>query len=366
MMTAERGGRTDGHRLRYAQCWEDADVLLEALDIQPGHVCLSIASGGDNTLAMLSRRPERVIAVDRNPAQIACLELKVAAYRRLEYEEVRELLGSLPSCRRERLYRHLRPSLSADARRFWDARPEAIGMGIGEAGKFEGYFRMFRGRVLPLVHSRERVVQLLLDGTQEVREAFYDAAWDTRRWRLVFQAFFSRLVMGCLGRDPGCFRYVEGGVARHLLARTRHALTALNPADNPYVQWILLGRHATALPCALRPDRFAAIRANLDRLEWHCSALEDWLASHEGLKIDRYNLSDIFEYMSAEAYRQLLKRLVFAGRPGGRLAYWNLLAERRRPAELGDRLDPIVALAERLHARDRAFFYGDFVLEEIR
>ena len=92
---------------------------------------------------------------------------------------------------------------------------------------------------------------------------------------------------------------MEGDVARHLLTRTRYALTALNPADNPYLQWILLGRHTTALPCALRPDCFAAIRANLDRLEWRCCGLEDWLASHEGLKIDRYNLSDIFEYMSA-------------------------------------------------------------------
>jgi len=365
-MTVERGGRTDGHRLRYAQCWEDADVLLEALDIRPGHVCLSIASGGDNTLAILSRSPERVIAVDRNPAQIACLELKVAAYRLLEYEEVRELLGSLPNSHRERLYRSLRPRLSADARRFWDARPEAIAMGIGEAGKFEGYLRLFRRWVLPLIHSRERVAQLLLGGSRLARETFYDAAWDTRRWRLMFRTFFSRPVLGRLGRDPGCFRYVDGDVASRLLTRTRYALTALNPADNPYVQWILRGRHTTALPCALRPDRFAAIRANLDRLEWHCCALEDWLASHEGLEVDRYNLSDIFEYMSAEAFRRLLKRLAFAGRPGGRLAYWNLLTERRRPAELADRLHPMVALAGPLHAKDRAFFYGDFVLEEIQ
>src|SRR5512146_192007 len=266
-MTAERGERADGHGLRYAQCWEDADVLLEALDIRPGHVCLSIASGGDDTLAMLSRSPERVIAVDRNPAQIACLELKVAAYRLLEYEEVRELVGSLPSGRRDQLYRRLRPSLSDDTCRFWDACPDAIAMGIGEAGRFEGYLRLFRSRVLPLIHSRERVAQLLLRGSRAAREAFYDAAWDTWRWRLMFCTFFSRLVMGRLGRDPDCFRYVHGGVARHLFARTRHALTVLDPADNPYVQWILLGRHASALPCALQRDRFAVIRANLDRLE---------------------------------------------------------------------------------------------------
>src|SRR5512139_904038 len=70
-------------QLRYAQCWEDADVLLEALAVRPGDVCLSIGSAGDNTLALLIRQPACVIAVDVNPAQIACLELRVAAYRRL-------------------------------------------------------------------------------------------------------------------------------------------------------------------------------------------------------------------------------------------------------------------------------------------
>jgi S-adenosylmethionine-diacylglycerol 3-amino-3-carboxypropyl transferase len=279
---------------------------------------------------------------------------------------VRELLGSLPSRRREQLYRRLRSSVSADARRFWDARVEAIAMGIGGAGKFEGYFRLFRSRILPLIHPRARVAQLLLGGTRAARETFYDRAWDTWRWRLLFRAFFSRLVMSRLGRDPSCFRYVEGDVASRILARTRYALTALNPADNPYAQWILMGRHTTALPCALRPDCFAAIRANLDRLEWHCCSLEDWLAAHDRLAIDRYNLSDIFEYMSAGAYQRLLERLVRAGRAGGRLAYWNLLAERRRPGDLADRLVPMAALARQLHAQDRAFFYSDFILEEIR
>ena len=51
-MTAEHDERTYCQHLCYAQCWEDADVLLDALDIRPGHVCLSIASGGDNALAM--------------------------------------------------------------------------------------------------------------------------------------------------------------------------------------------------------------------------------------------------------------------------------------------------------------------------
>ncbi|MGH8726523.1 MAG: DUF3419 family protein, partial [Burkholderiales bacterium] len=81
----------------YAQCWEDADVLLEALDVRRGQSCLSIASAGDNTLALLARSPARVVAIDMNPAQIACLELRVAAYRKLAHGELLELLGSAPS-----------------------------------------------------------------------------------------------------------------------------------------------------------------------------------------------------------------------------------------------------------------------------
>src|SRR5438128_5242263 len=100
-VTSEAAGRADFSGIRYAQCWEDADILLEALDIRPGDVCLSIASAGDNTLALLARSPARVIAVDLSAAQLACLELRVAAYRELNHAELLELIGSSVSRRRQ-------------------------------------------------------------------------------------------------------------------------------------------------------------------------------------------------------------------------------------------------------------------------
>ena len=357
--------RTDFGCIRYAQCWEDADILLQALDIRPGQICVSIASAGDNTLAMLSRSPGRVIAVDVNPAQLACLELRVAAYRELNHCEMLELMGSLPSRRRDELYRRCRGLLSIEGQSFWDARPTEIGQGIGEAGSFEQYFTLFRSWVLPLIHSRERVERLLHGGAQKQREDFYNGEWDTWRWKLLFRLFFSRFVMARAGRDPGHFRYVDGGVARRLLERARYGLTDLNPADNPYLQWILTGRHTVTLPYALRPENFEAIRAHLDRLEWRCSTLEDFLETCEEGRIDRYNLSDVFEYMSLDDYHGLLERVVRAGRRGGRLAYWNMLVERRRPDHMADRLRPLTELARRLQREDKAFFYSAFIVEEI-
>jgi S-adenosylmethionine-diacylglycerol 3-amino-3-carboxypropyl transferase len=136
-MTSEIVLRADFSRLRYAQCWEDADILLEGLGIQPGDTCLTVASAGDNTLSLLTRDPARVIAVDLSPAQLAALELRVAAYRELSHAELLELIGSRPSGRRSALYSRCRPILSPDTRRFWDAQPSQIAAGIGSAGKFE-------------------------------------------------------------------------------------------------------------------------------------------------------------------------------------------------------------------------------------
>lgn len=364
-MGSEIAAKADFTGIRYAQCWEDADILAEALDIRADDVILSIASAGDNALALLSRGPARVIALDLSPAQLACLELRVAAYRELDHAELLELIGSTPSDRRPALYQRCRLRLSAEARDFWDNHSSDIANGIGSAGKFERYFTLFRNRVLPLVHSRGRVDRLLQGGAFAKRRAFYEGEWNTWRWRLLFKVFFSRVVMGRMGRDPSFFRYVEGSVADRILDRTRYALTELDPAANPYLQWILTGRHTTALPMALRPENFAAIQVNLDRLEFRCQSVEDFLDEQTPGTISKANLSDIFEYMSEENAARLLAKLAASGRPGGRLAYWNMLAPRSRPESLAARLRPRPDLADRLFQQDKAFFYSRFVVEEI-
>ena len=366
-MGSEAAARADFTGIRYAQCWEDADVLLPALEVGPGKTAVSVASAGDNTLSLLAQGAERVVALDLSLAQLACLELRVAAYRTLDHAELLELLGSVPSTRRRELYMRIRGELGPEARALWDARPDAVDNGVGGAGKFERYFALFRRRVLPLVHSRADVARLLEPHSRDDRYAFYRETWDTRRWRAMFQVFFSRTVLGRAGRDPAFFRYVEGSVADRILARTRYALTALDPSENPYLRWILTGMHdSRALPHALRAENFDAIRANLDRLEWRLQPMEDFLDEAESCSLDAFNLSDIFEYMSEANAEVLLGKVARAGRPGARLAYWNMLAPRSRPESLADEIAPLSELAGELFAKDKAFFYSAFVVEEVR
>ncbi len=363
MLRSEVAKKADFSQIRYAQCWEDADILLEALRIQPGHTCLSIASAGDNTLALLSQKPRKVLAIDLSPPQLAALELRVAAFRELRHPEMLALIGSLPSAERIALYGRCRKQLSTAARDYWDRRPKLIELGIGAAGCFERYLCIFRKYILPLIQSRRRVQGLLASKPDSERVWFYDNVWNNFRWRLLFRLFFSRRMMQTLGRDPEFFRYVNGKVASQLLQRTRYALVQLDPSANPYLRWILTGVHGDRLPFALRAENFEVIRDHLDRLEWRCCSLED-LLQQTSWKFDAFNLSDVFEYMSEENYLRVLDLVVRAANPHARVAYWNLFVPRRAQA-LAASLQPINALSASLSARDNAFFYSSFEVKEV-
>jgi S-adenosylmethionine-diacylglycerol 3-amino-3-carboxypropyl transferase len=351
--------------LRYAQCWEDADVLVDALAVRPGGTYVAIASAGDNALAMLTAGPARVIALDREPAQLAALALRVAAYQMLAHDELLALVGSRAHDDRLALYARCRPALDDDSRAYWDARPDAIRAGIGSAGRFERYLALFRTVVLPLIHSRGTVRELL-DCHDAQRARFYDERWDTLRWRLTFRAFFARPTMSALGRDPRFFAHADGPVSARLLDRIARSLRDGDAGANPYVRWILTGEHGDALPLALRPESFDAIRANLGRLDVRRCSLEEFVDAYAGDPVDGWNLSDVFEYMDDAAYASLLARIVAISSPRARLAYWNMLVPRRRPDALAGFLAEREDVAAPLRARDRVPFYGDFVVEEAR
>jgi S-adenosylmethionine-diacylglycerol 3-amino-3-carboxypropyl transferase len=117
------------------------------------------------------------------------------------------------------------------------------------------------------------------------------------------------------------------------------------------------------LPRALEPERHEIIRDRLDRLEIRLCTVET--LAEEGVKADAFNLSDIFEYMSPEAHEAAYGTILAASRPGARIAYWNMMAPRRVPASLASRVTTNTALEAKLKPLDKAFFYSDFVIEEV-
>lgn len=347
----------DARTLRYGSVWEDADVLCQALaPVAPGGRLLSIASAGDNVLALLTLDPARVVACDLSQAQLCCLELRRAAFARLDYPDLLAFLGVTPSGARRLYYRSL--SLDKSVRAFWDQRSWWIERGALHAGKFERYLRFFGGVVLPLLHSRATRRALLEERSPTAQLDFYRRRWDSRAWRCLFLAFFGRRVLGSAGRDPALLRHVRVGVGRRLLARARRGLAGIPTWDNPYLTYIITGNYRRgALPRYLRPEHYQAIRSRLDRVEPVLGPIQE---TGRG-PFDGFNLSDLFEYLSPEAHTSCYTKLVEQARPGARLAYWNLLANRGPVGPVRRLRDE----ARALHRRDRAWFYQAFQLDEV-
>jgi S-adenosylmethionine-diacylglycerol 3-amino-3-carboxypropyl transferase len=363
--------RADFGIIRYSNLWEDADVLCAALQPAPGNRLLSIASAGDNALALAAAGAE-VVAADLSLPQLACVELRLVALRRLDYDDVLSFFGIAvgeprADVRRATTYKQLRDELSAPARDFWNAHGEAIEQGFIHGGKFEAYFRLFRRRVLPLVHRRAMIEELLAPKSRDEQRDFYERRWNNRRWRWMFRLFFSRTVMGRRGRDPEFFRYVEGSVSERILARTRYALAELPTHSNPYLRYILTGNYApgVALPYYLRPEHFEAVKEATRRVTLYHGPIDAAAAAHAGSGWDGFNLSDIFEYLAPQLSRDVYGRLLDHSRTGARLAYWNMLVPRRRPEEFAARVRSHEALGAELLARDHAFFYSALVVEEV-
>jgi S-adenosylmethionine-diacylglycerol 3-amino-3-carboxypropyl transferase len=343
--------------VRYANVWEDAETLRAALRPGPGRRFLSIASAGDNAFALLASGAE-VVAADLSTAQLALVDLKRAAIRRLGYEELLGFLGVLGNPQgqtprrgdedRRSVYERLERDLSPQARDFWRERLDVVAAGVVHGGKFEAYFSFFRSWVLPLVHRRQTVLALLTERDEAGRQAFYRESWDNLRWRLLFRVFLSRFVIGRLGRDPELFRYAEGSGAEHILERVGYALTVLPVHSNPYIEFILTGRFR-----------------QVDGLTLFEGSIDDAAREHRSEGFDGFNLSDIFESLSPETSAAIYGRLVDAARPEARLAYWNMLVPRRLAGTQPGRVRPLDAEARELFARDRAFFYNAFVLEEV-
>ena len=74
--------------LVYTQIWEDPEVDLEALALQPDSHVVAIASGGCNVLSYLIDDPARITAVDLSRAHVALNRLKLVAASRLPSWEV--------------------------------------------------------------------------------------------------------------------------------------------------------------------------------------------------------------------------------------------------------------------------------------
>ncbi|KAK2063787.1 S-adenosyl-L-methionine-dependent methyltransferase [Colletotrichum caudatum] len=133
----------------YAFTWEDSQVDERLLRLGSDDVVLAITSAGDNILSYAMQSPARIHAVDLNPTQNHLLELKVASYTALPYEDFWKLFGEGKHPEfRSLLLTKLSPHLSSRAFQYWVQNIHVFanskGYGLYDTGGSRHAIRVFR------------------------------------------------------------------------------------------------------------------------------------------------------------------------------------------------------------------------------
>ncbi len=351
----------------YAQCWEDPESDREALQIRPDDTVFSITSGGCNVLTFLIDNPRSVYALDVNPRQNYLLDLKMGAFAVLPYFEMLELLGVRDSRRRRDLYGRVRGALGKESRTYWDARQVSVDGGIIHAGRYESYMRLLR-RCLESVKGKRLIRAFFETDDPAERVRLYRREWDTPLWRFFTRIFLSRGLMSALFTGE-FFRYVEGSFSfgAHFARLVERALTEMPLRENYFASYILLGRYFDEdhLPPYLMRKNFSVIRERLARVHPVTGTCGEFFAGMRDSSVQKFNFTNIFEWMSEEACEGLLREAWRVASHGAVMTYRNLLVFRERPPALQKMVVPDRRLAEALHVRDRAFIYRNYVVERI-
>jgi S-adenosylmethionine-diacylglycerol 3-amino-3-carboxypropyl transferase len=339
--------------LNYSSCWEDAYLLGGSLAIDDKSETISIASAGDNALYLLSKNPKSMTCVDTCAHQIFLCQLKEAAIKWLEFSEFEELLGFSSGTNRKLIFKKLSTHLPDACRTFFDENIQLLEDGIIHQGKLEKYFHLFASRILPLIHSQADIQNLFKTKSDAAQAEFYNKVWNNWRWKAFFRVFFSKLVMGLLGRNKQKMKYVEGKVGKQIFATAEKHLKSRNCQHNYILSYILLGKYGNERPPYAHADSFSKAKAWLqnNQITYVESHLETWLQT--GKKYNRFNLSNIFEYMSEEEFNANIRAIENASESGARLAYWNLMVPRIT-------LENCKFVRHKKPEKDLGFFYREF------
>ncbi len=364
----------------YNQIWEDPDVDLEALEIQPHHRVLTIASGGCNILNYLAANPERIIAVDLNANHVALTRLKLAALSNLpSYEDFFRFFGQANDKANRKVFDNfLSHRLDAETRRYWEKRIPLHGRRINMFAR-NLYRYGLLGRFIGVLHAVARLHGKRLDhlvtarSTAEQRAHFESTIaplFDYKSIRFLSRTPVSLYALGIPPAQYDELVAASNGDPAAVLRRRVEKLACDFPISENYFAWQAFTRgydveNREAVPAYLRRDIYDEIRTRTGRVEVHHASLIEFLGTQPSGSLHRFVLLDAQDWMTPEVLAALWQEIdrtadVRDARVIFRTAGEESPLPRKLPPQL---LSPWQYLEEEsraFHARDRSSIYGGF------
>ncbi len=359
------------HGIVFNMSWEDPEMDRQALRITPDDTVVSISSAGCNPLNFLCQSPRQVICVDGNPAQNAILELKLAAIRGVDHDTFFDIFAARRPGVVTRVYRpYLRPHLSARAQAFWDKNLWMAARGLYQFGRLGLFCRILR-RFLALLDLPPRRVEEFFElQSLEAQEAWYRREAAPRLWGPWARRFVMfRPLLYLSGVHPDQYRLVNGrhNMYDYVKERVEYALTRVPIYDNYFLSQAVTGKfRGDRVSPYLRAENYDTLRRNVDRVLVVNGWLGPFLDTLPEASVTKFNLLDIFDWMSPPVFEQTLHSVLRAAALGATLIYRSGSYRLDPPASLEPHVERHDDLARRLLARDRSATYGSFYVLTVR
>lgn len=348
-------------KIRFSNSWEDSTVLFKALEIDKNKRILSLAGAGDSTFALLSKNPKIIVAFEENKAQFHLVELKKVAIEKLSREDCIEFFGFEECPVRLLIYQHLSQFLTTQTQQYWGENLSVIDSGIIHAGKFEHYFQLFCNRILPFIHSKKVIRNLIEVKTPEEQQKFYETVWNSRLWRLFFQLFLSKRMIESQLTNSDLLD--ETKISQLIFDSTEAHLSSTLSQSNSILHYMLLGEFEHYIPYYLEAENFEIVKQNCSKLILIQDDLQTTLNTFG--KFDAFHLSEYLETLNEQKFEEASELISSFSHPKARIVYWNLFSNRRLSTFSNNHFKLLEKMSDVLKKEDKGFFYRSLTIEEV-
>lgn len=351
-------------RIAYSTCWEDFDIIKDALKLKKRDTILSITSGGCNVLNFLIYNPKKIIAVDFNPNQNHILKLKIEAIKHLNHKEFIELLGIVKSNRSIDIYNKIRKYLPKETQAFWDRNSRIIKKGITYNGRQERYIHSI-GQYLRYLKGERVLISLLRSKDMKTQTEYFNKNLKDFSWKLYFNIVYNKPVM-MIVKDKFVFNQVDDS-SYHIKFRKRveDAAVRVPAKNNPFMSFALLGYYLDEnyYPHYLKKKNFEYLKKRVDRIEIRTGPIQEILTELPSNSIDKFNLSNVLDWTTLDEFKSILSDVIRVGKNRSRFCYLNTLMKRHIPKFTN--IKSYKKEANRLLKKDKSFLYENFEIGEI-
>lgn len=303
------------NKIIYSSSNEDSESERLALSLNNEDSVLCISGSGARSLDLLVDSPKEIVSIDFNPAQNFLLELKIAAFKTLTYDELLEFLGVRSSEDRIILFDQIKKHLSTNALDFWQKRMKLIKDGVLYCGTWERLLN----KMLKYAYFRRRKIKVLFEATTiEEQQRIWTSKWDTISWRLFIGVLSNRFLWVRIIREPGAKLIPKDfNVKQYMLDRLEYMAMNFKLSENHYANLLFNGGYMESciLPHHLRPENFDVVRENINRIEIVTASLLDYLPKHKG-RFSKFSLSDFSSYAPPEIYHSIWENVIFSAKSG--------------------------------------------------